>query len=128
MAKAEKLEGVALRPGATEVLRRIVAQRVPATHPETLYLTHGLFSRDGTAQTYFDVQPGMRLRLDFSHCQFVPSTLGATGLSGFVGGPTVIADVVGIPSPSGVPKIGVDAFLSAVRLPPIATAQGGFVT
>lgn len=126
LAKAEKLEGVALRLGATEVLRRIVAQRVPATHPETLYLTHGLFSRDGTAQTYFDVQPGMRLRLDFSHCQFVPSTLGATGLSGFVGGPTVIADVVGIPSPSGVPKISVDAFLSAVRLPPIATAQGGF--
>jgi hypothetical protein len=126
LAKAEGLEGAALRPGATEVLRRIVAQRVPATHPETLHLTHGLVSRDDTAQTYFDVQPGMRLRLDFSECQFVPPNLGATGLSGFVGGPTVTTDVISLTSPSGTPKIGVDAFLGAVRLPPIAQAQGGF--
>ena len=42
---AEALEKTMLQPGATEVLRRMVAQQVPATYAECLYLTHGVFSR-----------------------------------------------------------------------------------
>ena len=123
---AEALETKTLQPGATEVLRLTVAQQVPATYEECLYLTHGLFSQDNPAQTFFDVQTGMRLRFDFEDRQFVPPNVGASVLSGFVGGSMVTTDVVGLASPSGRPRIGVDAFLSAVRLPPIAVAQGGF--
>ncbi len=126
LAAAEALEKTTLQPGATEVLRRMVAQQAPATYAECLYMTHGVFSRDNPAQTYFDVQPGMRLRFDFEDRQFVPPNAGATALSGFVGGSTVTTDVVGLASPSGIPKVGVDPFLSAVRLPPVGVAQGGF--
>jgi hypothetical protein len=43
-----------------------------------------------------------------------------------VGGPTVIADIVGTTGPAGLPKVGIDAFLSAVRLPPVPVSPGGF--
>jgi hypothetical protein len=123
---SEGLEKTTLQPGATEVLRWSVAQNVPATYAESLYLAHGVFSLDNPAQTYFDAQPGMRLRFDFENRQFVPPNVGAPVLSGFVGGPAVTADVVSVPGPSGAPRTGVDGFLSAVRLPPLAVAQGGF--
>lgn len=126
LVAAEALEKTTLQAGATEVLRSIVAQQVPATYAECLYMAHGVFSQDNPAQTYFDVQPGMRLRFDFEDRQFVPPNTGASVLSGFVGGSTVTTDVVGLTSPSGAPKVGVDAFLSAVRLPPVGVAQGGF--
>lgn len=126
LSKAEALEATVLRPGATEVLREILAPRLPLTYAESLYVTHGLFSRDDAGQTFFDVRPGMQLRIDFTQCQFVPPNMGPSGLSGFVGGPTVITDVVALASPTGAPRIGVDAFLSAVRLPPTGAGQGGF--
>ena len=123
---AEALEKRTLQPGATEILRWSVAQNVPATYAESLYLTHGVFSLDNPAQTYFDVQPGTRLRFDFENRQFVPPNVGAPALSGFVGGPAVTVDVVGLATSAGAPRMGVDGFLSAVRLPPTGAAQGGF--
>jgi hypothetical protein len=126
LRRAEALEATVLRPGATEVLRALLAPRLPLTYAETLYVTHGVFSRDDAGQTFFDVRPGTRLRIDFTQCQFVPPNVGPSGLSGFVGGPTVTTDVVALASPAGPPKIGVDAFLSAVRLPPTGAAPTGF--
>jgi hypothetical protein len=126
LRKAEALEATVLRPGATEVLRALLAPRLPLTYAETLYVTHGVFSRDDTGQTYFDVRPGTRLRIDFTQCQFVPPNMGPSGLSGFVGGPTVTTDVVALASAGGRPAIGVDTFLSAVRLPPTGAAPTGF--
>lgn len=126
LQRCEALENGPLRPGASEVLRGVVAQHVPSTFAENLYLAHGLFSQDNPGQTWFDLQPGMRLRFDFENRQFVPPTAGAGALSGFVGGPTVLTDVVGTPGPAGRPRVGVDAFLSAVRLPAVPVTPGGF--
>lgn len=126
LQQCEVLENNVLQPGASAVLRAVAAQWVPSTFAENLYFAHGVFSQDNPGQTYFDLQPGMRLRLDFQARQFVPPTGGPGPLSGFVGGPAVTADVVGTTDPSGVPKIGIDAFLSAVRLPPIPDSTGGF--
>jgi hypothetical protein len=126
LERSETLEKGPLLPGASEILRWIVAQHVPSTFAENLYMAHGLFSQDNPGRTYFDLQPGMRLRVDFENRQFVPPAAGAGALSGFVGGPTVTADVVGTAGPGGRPRIGVDAFLSGIRLPPVPVTPGGF--
>ena len=126
MEAAEQLEKSSLQPGATEILGRCVAARVPATYAESLYMRHGVVSRDD--RTYFDLQPGMRVAFDFEERQFVPLTADpASGLlSGFVGGATVTTDVVSLPSSTGSPCIGVHPFLSAVRLPQVDAPKGGF--
>lgn len=125
LQRAEGLEGGTLRPGAAEALRALLAPRIPATYAESLYLSHGVFSQDNPARGYFDAQPGMRLALQFEDRQFVPPNAGTGLLSGFVGGATVTTDVVSLGSPSGAPRLGLDAFFSAVRLPPVPPAQGG---
>jgi hypothetical protein len=125
LQQAEGLEGGRLRPGGAEALRALLAPRVPATYPESLYLSYGVFSQDNPARGYFDVQPGMRLGFEFEERQFVPPNAGTGLLSGFVGGATVTADVVSRGSPSGAPRLGLDAFFGAVRLPPVPPAAGG---
>ena len=125
LQRAEGLEGGTLRPGAAEVLRALVAPRIPASYAESLYLSHGVFSQDNPARGYFDAQPGMRLALQFEERQFVPPNAGTGLLSGFVGGATVTTDVVSLGSGSGAPRLGLDAFFAAVRLPPVPPAAGG---
>jgi hypothetical protein len=125
LQQAEKLEASTLRPGAADALRALVAPRIPATYAEGLYLSYGVFSQANPARGYFDVRPGMRLGLAFEERQFVPPNLGAAPLSGFVGGATVTTDVVSLGGPSGAPQLGLDAFFSAVRLPPVPPAAGG---
>lgn len=125
LQQAEKLEAGPLRPGAADALRALVAPQIPATFPESLYLSYGVFSQANPARGYFDVRPGMRLGLAFEQRQFVPPNLGAAPLSGFVGGATVTTDVVSLNGPSGTPRLGLDAFFSAVRLPPVPPAAGG---
>ena len=126
LQQAEALEASGtLVPGATEALRAMLAPQIPATYAESLYLSYGVFSQDNPPRGYFDVQPGMRLALEFEERQFVPPNAGTGLLSGFVGGPTVVADVVSQGSPSGAPRLGLDTFFSAVRLPPVPPAAGG---
>jgi hypothetical protein len=125
LQQAEKLEASTLQPGAADVLRALVAPRLPATYAESLYLSYGVFSQANPGCGYFDVRPGMRLGLAFEERQFVPPNLGAAPLSGFVGGATATTDVVSLGGPSGAPQLGLDAFFSAVRLPPVPPAQGG---
>jgi len=122
---AEKLETSTLRPGGADALRALVVPRIPATYAESLYLSFGVFSQANPARGYFDVRPGMRLGLAFEERQFVPPNLGAAPLSGFVGGATVTTDVVSLGGPSGAPQLGLDAFFSAVRLPPVPPTTGG---
>jgi hypothetical protein len=125
LQQAEGLEGSTLRPGAAEAFRALVAPRIPATYAESLYLSHGVFSQDNPARGYFDAQPGMRLALQFEERQFVPPNAGTGLLSGFVGGAAVTTDVVSLGSGSGSPRLGLDAFFAAVRLPPVPPAAGG---
>jgi hypothetical protein len=125
LQQAEKLEASTLRPGAADALRALVAPRIPATYAESLYLGYGVFSQANPARGYFDVRPGMRLGLTFEERQFVPPNLGAAPLSGFVGGATATTDVVSLGRPTGAAQTGLDAFFSAVRLPPVPSATGG---
>lgn len=122
---AEKLEGSTLRPGATEALRALVAPRIPATYAESLYFSYGVFSQGNPARSYVDVQPGMRLGVEFEEWQFVPPDATMSPLSGFVGGATAVTDVVSQAGPSGAPRLGLDAFFAAVRPPQITGAGSG---
>lgn len=125
LQQAEALEASSLQPGATEALRALLAAQIPATYAESLYFSYGVFSQDNPPRGYFDVRPGMRLGLEFEERQFVPPNFGTSLLSGFVGGATVLTDVVSHGGPSGAPRLGLDAFFSAVRLPPVTAPAGG---
>ena len=122
---AEKLEGSTLRPGAAEMLRALVAPRIPATYAESLYFSYGVFSQGNPARSYVDVRPGMRLGVEFEEWQFVPPDATTSPLSGFVGGATAMTEVVSQASPSGAPRLGLDAFFAAVRPPKITGAGSG---
>ncbi len=122
---AEKLESSTLQPGAAEALRALLAARIPATYAESLYFSYGVFSQANPPRGYFDVRPGMRLAVEFEERQYVPPTAGTGLFSGFVGGATASADVISRGGPSGTPQLGLDAFFSVVRLPPIPPAAGG---
>jgi hypothetical protein len=129
LQQAEIHEPGTLQPGATEALRALLAPQIPATYAESLYLSYGVFSKGNPPRGYFDVQPGMRLGVEFEARQYVPPTAGTGPLSGFVSASTVMVDVVsqGGLSSSGVPtpRLGLDAFFSAVRLPPMLPPKGG---
>lgn len=127
---AESCEGAKLLPGATEILRRVVAQRTPTTYAEDLYMMHGVYSDDLSQQTFFDLQPGMRLRFFHQQRQFVPDDITGQGpithFSGYVSAGSVTVDGLGLAGPGGRPLVGVDAFLSSVRMPPVLPGSGAF--
>src|SRR4051794_23846694 len=120
----EGLEGTRLRVGATEVLRALLAPRIPATFAESLFFGTGFVAQDNPPRCYVDLSPGMRLRIDFQQRQFVPANFPGP-LSGFVGAGSMAATVSSVPRASGASRLTLDPFLSAARLPPVPPAAGG---
>ena len=116
-----------LIPGAINVVRRSLAQALPLTFAETLYYRHGL---DGNNR-YVDLQPGMRLRVEFqAHQAIDPSSQNnaATGYdarNGFLGAGTSLIDVVEIAASNGTLLIGFDGFLSSLTTLAVAPNTGG---
>src|SRR5262249_19593872 len=76
-------------PGAVPLLQQVIAQYLPLTFAETLYYRYG----SNPAMGYIDLQPGMRLRLDFEAFQ-QPNQKGAALLNGFVGAGSSYIQVV----------------------------------
>jgi hypothetical protein len=113
-----------LHPGATELLRTVAAHRLPATFAESLYLTYGCRAAANPPRGFFDVLPGMRLRLDLQARQFVPPSFSSE-LSGFVGAGSVFADVVSSRARSGAPSLSLGGFLGSFRFPGIEPGSGG---
>lgn len=107
-----------LLPGAMAMLRQAIAQALPLSFAETLYYTCGLDPVAG----YVNLQPGMRLRVDFETRQFVSPDPG--GLSGFVGTGTSAYSIDALASGGSVATI-FDPFLGSMTLPVVAANTGG---
>ena len=121
LQKVEGLEGTRLRVGATEVLRSLLAPRIPATFAESLFFGTGFVAQDNPPRCYVDLSPGMRLRIDFQARQFVPANFPGP-LSGFVGAGGVTATVSSVPRTSGASRL--DARSVPVRRPAASRAAG----
>jgi hypothetical protein len=120
LALYEALEAEGLLPGALALVQQSLAQYLPLTFTETLFYRYGLDPVGG----YVDVQPGMRLRVDFqSHQEIDPSPTDA--LNGFVGSGTSYIEVVEQSTPSGSLLTTFDPFISALAKPSVAPNTGG---
>jgi hypothetical protein len=123
-ALEEAEETALLQPGATELLRTVAAHGLPATFAESLYFTYGCRAGTNPPLGFFDVLPGMRLRLDLQARQFVPPSFSAE-LSGYVGAGSVFADVVSSRARSGPPSVSLGGFLGSFRFPGVEPSGGG---
>jgi hypothetical protein len=124
LRQVQALEGTTLQPGATEVLRSLLAPRIPATFAESLFFATGFFAQDNPPRCYVDLSPGMRLRIDFQERQFVPANFPGP-LSGFVGGGSLTAMVSSVPHAGGGSRLTLSPFLTAARLPAVPPSPGG---
>jgi hypothetical protein len=108
-----------LLPGAMAVLQQAIAQALPLTFAETLYYACGFDAVAG----YVNLQPGMRLRVDFESRQLVsPDPQGL--LSGFVGVGTSYYTIDRLANGVTVPAL-FDPFLGSMTLPVVAANTGG---
>jgi hypothetical protein len=114
-----KLESLGLKSGRLPLIRGWLAQALPQTFAETLYLRHGF----DPINRYVDVTPGMRLRIDFEAHQAVDPA--ASALNGFVGAGSSTADIVLAPSTQYGVVTAIDPFLSSLQGFAVPAAQGG---
>jgi hypothetical protein len=130
LVKFEALEGGVVVPGATGVVRKLLALSLRCTFAECLYFHYGFFHQSGIdPQGYVDLHAGMRLRLDYAFNQFVsPANAGdaySPLLNGFVAGGQSFFHVIETTAGDARPRLGFDAFLAANTLPLITPAAGG---
>jgi hypothetical protein len=121
LAFLQKVEAPAngLLPGAMALLQQVIAQALPLTFAETLYYAYGFDATSG----YVNLQPGMRLRVDFENRQFVSVDPQGT-LSGFIGTGTSYFDIAALAN-GGPPPAIFDAFLGSMAVPLVAANTGG---
>ena len=112
--------GPALLPGAAQIVRSRIAERLPMTLDQVLFFHYGfVHSAQPTPQNYLDLETGMRLRVDYQNYQLThPSD--AAALDGFVGSGTSYYQLSGYAQPSGngtppLRLLGFDAFLSNIQ-------------
>src|SRR5919198_1292001 len=114
-----KLETLGLKNGRLPLIRGWLAQALPQTFAETLYLRHGF----DPVNRYVDLNPGMRLRIDFEAHQAVDPASSA--LNGFVGAGGTTADVVQLPSSQYGVVTAIDPFLSSLQGFAVPAPNGG---
>jgi hypothetical protein len=114
-----KLESLGLKSGRLPLIRGWLAQALPQTFAETLYLRHGF----DPVNRYVDITSGMRLRIDFEAHQAVDPA--SNPLNGFVGAGSTPADVVQLPSAQYGVVTAIDPFLSSLQGFAVPAPQGG---
>jgi hypothetical protein len=120
----ETLEGnqCLMRGGAQAIAQRVV-EALPLALSEVLYYKYGFNAASG----YVDLQPGLRLRIEFETFEF---TVPNSPLNGFVGGGVGYYDVCGYLDQSGNQRLAFDAFLGAIRQPNLTSptmVAGGII-
>lgn len=111
---AQENPSKALLPGAIALLKRQIAERLPMPIEQVLFYYYGMDTSEGVQ---VDLQPGMRLRVDFQNYQDVPPTeRTAIALNGFVGSGTSYYHVHSYPNPAapGQYLLGFDPFVSRI--------------
>lgn len=111
-----------LKPGALALVRYIIARGLPLTFAETLYYSYGFDPEQG----YINIQPGMRLRIDYQGHQMVGPDLQDKYLNGFVGTGSGHHDIGSYLYGTGdnVLKTGFDSFLNLFKYT-VEPNQGG---
>lgn len=131
LVQVEAREGNGLIPGATSLVRTVLATNTPLTFEESLYVTCGLVRNAGpNAMTYVDLRPGMRLRIDTQASQFVApansrgGTLAPPLANGFVAGGQAHFDVTESYTAHGT-QLTLDAYLAGATVPVVDPSLGG---
>ena len=114
-----ELESLGLQSGRLPLIRGWLAQALPQTFAETLYLRHGF----DAVNRYVDLSAGMRLRIDFEAHQAVDPA--SSPLNGFVGAGSTTADVVQLPSAQYGVVTAIDPFLSSLQGFAVPAPNGG---
>lgn len=112
------LEKQGLQPGGLELVRLALAQYLPLTFAETLFYRYSLHPTNG----YVDLQPGMRVRLDYQVHQAVDPAQNY--LNGFVGSGTSYLDVVSVASGTNL-LTAFNPFLASMQHTAVSPNQGG---
>ena len=109
----KKLEESGLDASTIQLVKTRLAEVMPVTFEELLFYHYGLNQIEG----YVDLQPGMRLRVDYQNYQFVAPS-DQTASNGFVGSGSSYYQVHSYmyPANAGVEyRVGFDTFLSLVQ-------------
>jgi hypothetical protein len=117
------LEAVAggLVPGALALVQQVIAQGLPFSFAETLYYAYGFDPTNGVV----NVQPGMRVRVDFESFQLVNPGSSPSVLSGYGGSGSAYFDVGSLPANATAFPSVFDAFLAQMTIPVVAPNTGG---
>ena len=120
----EKLEAnQCLMRGGSQAIAQRVVEALPVPLNEVLYYKYGFNAASG----YVDLQPGLRLRIEFEAFEF---TVPNSPLNGFVGSGVGYYDVCGYLDQNGNQRIAFDAFLGAMRPPNLTSptmVAGGII-
>ncbi|MFF5210130.1 hypothetical protein [Streptosporangium sp. NPDC000396] len=113
------LDMAGLLPGRLQAIRGWIAQSIPQTFAESLYLRHGF----DPVRRCVELTPGMRLRIDFEDHQAVDP--GDDLRNGFVGSGTSYVELSGVASQGGGQVVGFDPYLSRLMGLSVAPTSGG---
>lgn len=116
--------GPSLLPGASSLLRRRLAERLPQHYDRTLYYHYNW----NEEENYLDLHPGMRLRVDFQNYQFTRAS-ETRARNGHVGSGTAYYYLNSYTHQTNDGKIhqllGFDSFLSQVQVDHMPLADDG---
>lgn len=106
-----------LIPGAMAMIAQMIAEIIPAPLTETLWYRYGFNPGFGTAAPCVDLQPGMRLRIEFASSQFVSPS---SPFNAYTGGSQASYSLVSVAGPNGRRLLAFDPFLGSIAGPVIA--------
>ena len=123
LAFLKDIEKADALPGMIFLIQQNIALKMPLTFPETLYYQYGFNAID----SYVDLKPGMRLRVDFQNYQLVNPENSDPYVNGFVGAGTSYYQVSEYFDSKMNLFVGIDAFLSNLQKPAVSSSlnQGG---
>lgn len=107
---AEQTAGVV--PWGMALLQQVISRYLPQTFQETLYYGYGLnFPGVGAGSAWFDLRPGMVLRVVADPYQALTESSTLKWSTGYGGGPTQDYDLGGFIDSSGTWNVGFDSFI-----------------
>jgi hypothetical protein len=109
------------QPGGLALLQQVVAVGLPFNFAESLYYAYGLDGQNG----FVDLQPGMRLRVDYENYQLTTNNSASNKLNGYAGTSTSYYDIVAMTTVGAYLPVAFDAFLAQLAVPTAVANTGG---
>jgi hypothetical protein len=115
--EALELTAGCLKPGGAFLVAQRVAESIPLSLDESLYFRYSF----DKVNNYIDLQPGMRLRVEYSAYQFIASSGNYKALNGYAGNGVGYYNLVRRPDQ----RLAFDAFLGQLNAPAIDSPSCG---